>query len=230
MDILVIDVGGTSVKLWHTSHEGHKRFDSGDKLTPEQLVEETKTTLPDWKWDAVALGLPCRVSDGRVVEDPQNLGPGWLGFNFAAAMGCPVRLINDAALQALGSFDGGRMLFMGLGTSLGSAFVAERLILSLDLGQLKYGEHSLCELLGDEGFEKIGAEQWHAVLENALPAMKSALMADYLVLGGGGVERVKQLPAGVRRGHNRAVIEGGRRLWERLPEPGSEPKDAWILL
>ena len=108
MDVLVIDVGGTSAKLWHTGHEEHRKFASGKQLTPEKLVEETRELVHDWQWEAIALGLPCRVSNGRPVEDPQNLGPGWVGFNFASAFDTQVRVLNDAALQALGSYDGGR--------------------------------------------------------------------------------------------------------------------------
>ena len=121
MNVLVIDIGGTSAKLWHTGHEEHLKFPSGKELTPEQMVHVTLDLVKDWEWEAVALGLPCRVSGGRAVEDPQNLGPGWVGFNFASALGKPVRIMNDAAMQALGSYDGGRMLFLGLGTAVGSA-------------------------------------------------------------------------------------------------------------
>src|SRR6185312_4216863 len=156
MDVLVIDIGGTSVKLWHTSHEEHRKFASGKSMTPEKMVSDAKELVHDWKWEAIALGLPCRVSNGRPVEDPQNLGPGWVGYNFGAAFNKPVRIMNDAALQALGSYDGGRMLFIGLGTAVGSAYIANRLILSLDLGRLKLGDERLYELLGDAGFEELG--------------------------------------------------------------------------
>jgi predicted NBD/HSP70 family sugar kinase len=113
MDILVIDIGGTTVKLWHTAHEEHRKFESGKSLTPEQMVDQTLAAVQDWQWEAVALGLPCRVSNGRPIEDPQNLGPGWVGYNFASALSRPVRIMNDASLQALGSYDDGRMLFLG---------------------------------------------------------------------------------------------------------------------
>src|SRR5262245_15095444 len=151
MNILVIDVGGSSVKLWHTGHEEHRKFASGKELSPERMVDQTKELASDWSWERVALGLPCRVSNGRPVEDPHNLGSGWVGFNFASAFGQPVRIMNDAALQALGSYDGGRMLFLGLGTAVGSAYIAHHLIVSLDLGRLVCGKQTLAELLGDDG-------------------------------------------------------------------------------
>src|SRR6266403_1637856 len=179
MDVLVVDIGGTSVKLWHTAHEEHRKFSSGKDMTPEQMIETVKELVHDWQFEAIALGLPCRVSGGRVVEDPQNLGPGWMGFNFAAAFGKPVRIMNDAALQALGSYDGGRMLFLGLGTAVGSAYIADHLVLSLDLGRLKFGDETLYKLLGDEGFEELGAKKWQAVVQEVVPAIKTAMMADY---------------------------------------------------
>ena len=230
MDVLVIDIGGTSVKLWHTAHEEHRKFSSGKTLTPEKMIEETKDLAHEWQWEGVALGLPCRVSNGRPVEDPQNLGPGWVGFNFAAAFGQPVRIMNDAALQALGSYDSGRMLFLGLGTAVGSAYIAEHLILSLDLGRMMYGDQRLFELLGDEGFEKLGPKKWQAVVHNILPALKNAMMADYVVLGGGSVKKIDQLPDGTRRGHNRTVVEGGRKLFEELPDPAEKSSGQWLVI
>ena len=230
MEILVIDIGGTSVKLWHTAHEEHRKYESGKSLTPEQMVQQTLATVQDWQWEAIALGLPCRVSNGRPIEDPQNLGPGWVGFNFASAFGRPVRIMNDASLQALGSYDEGRMLFMGLGTAVGSAFIAPRLILSLDLGRLVYGKERLFELLGDEGFETLGPKKWQNVVMEIVPSVKMALMADYVVLGGGNVKKLEELPDGVRRGHNRTVVDGGRRLWEELPDPTEKDSSAWVVI
>jgi polyphosphate glucokinase len=230
MDVLIIDIGGTSVKLWHTAHEEHRKFASGKDLTPEKMIGEIKDLAPEWKWEAVALGLPCRVSNGRPVEDPQNLGPGWVGFNFASAFGQPVRIMNDAALQALGSYDDGRMLFLGLGTAVGSAYIADHLILSLDIGRMMYGDQRLSELLGDEGFEVLGAKKWQAVVHEILPALKNAMMADYVVLGGGSVKKIDQLPDGTRRGHNRTVVEGGRKLFKELPDPAEENSGHWLVI
>lgn len=230
MDVLVVDIGGSSVKLWHTGHQDHMKFESGKDLTAGLMVQETLETIKDWQFEAVALGLPCRVSSGRPVEDPANLGPGWVGYNFAAAFGKPVRIMNDASLQALGCYDGGRMLFMGLGTAVGSALVADRLVLSLDLGRMRYGENRLYELLGDKGFDSLGLKKWRQIVLEAVPAVKSAMMADYVVLGGGNVKEIDELPDGVRRGHNRSVVEGGRRLWEELPDPTKTPSGDWVII
>jgi polyphosphate glucokinase len=230
MDVLVIDIGGTSVKLWHTAHEEHRKFESGKSLTPEAMVKETLALTQDWPHEAIALGLPCRVSAGRLVEDPHNLGPGWVAFNFSAALGKPVRIMNDAALQALGSYDGGRMLFFSLGTAIGSTLIADHLILSLDLGRIFHCEEPLFQLLGDEGLERLGSKKWRAVIHEVIPQLKSALLADYVVLGGGSVKKLDELPDSVRRGHNRTVVEGGRRLWEELPDPAEKLESQWMIV
>ncbi|MFN0017634.1 MAG: hypothetical protein ACKVP0_05195 [Pirellulaceae bacterium] len=229
MDVLVIDVGGSTVKLWHTGHQEHRKFESGKDLLPDSMVAQVRETAKDWTYEALALGLPCRISSGRPVEDPQNLGPGWVGFNFAAAFEQPVRIMNDACLQGLGSYDGGRMLFLGLGTAVGSAFIADRLVLSLDMGRLRVGEERVFELLGDKGFEKLGPKKWERVVQEIVPALKHAVMADYVVLGGGNAKEVIELPDGVRRGHNRTVVEGGRRLWEELSDPAGPPTKEWLI-
>ena len=229
-EILVIDIGGTSVKLWHTGHQEHLKFESGKGLTPDAMVEQTKATIADWSFQAVALGLPCRVNSGRAVEEPSNLGSGWMGFNFSAALGQPVRIMNDACLQALGSYDGGRMLFLGLGTAVGSALIADHLILSLDMGRLYVGEERVYELLGDQGAERLGPKKWQKAVHEIVPSLKHALMADYVVLGGGNAKEMEELPDGVRRGHNRTVVEGGRRLWEELPDPAKANAGDWLIL
>lgn len=229
MDVLIIDVGGSSVKLWHTAHQEHLKFESGKDLLPDTMVARTRLVAKDWTYEAVALGLPCRVSSGRPVEDPQNLGPGWVGFNFAAAFEQPVRIMNDACLQALGSYDGGRMLFLSLGTAVGSAFVAERLVLSLDIGRLRLGEQRVFEILGDKGFDKLGPKKFQRVVEEIVPGIKHALMADYVVIGGGNAKEITELPDGIRRGHNRTVVEGGRRLWEELSDPTQPGSKEWLV-
>ena len=229
MDVLVVDIGGTSVKFWHTAHEESRKLASGKSMTPERMIEQANELLADWQWEAIALGLPCRVSNGRAVEDPHNLGPGWVGFNFSSAFGKPVRIMNDAALQALGSFDGGRMLFLGLGTAVGSAFIADHLILSLDLGRIAHADSHLYELLGDKGYDRLGSKKWQNVVHEVVPALRIAMMADYVVLGGGSVKRIDELPDSVRRGHNRTVVEGGRKLWEELPDP-AEKTEGWVVI
>jgi polyphosphate glucokinase len=230
MDVLVVDIGGSSVKLWHTSHEEHRKFESGKALTPDEMVKQTLKTVEDWKFEAVALGLPCRVSSGRVVEDPPNLSPGWVSYHFSSAFGQPVRILNDACLQALGSYDGGRMLFLGLGTAVGSALVADRLLLSLDMGRLRWNEERVWEILGDQGFEELGLKKWQKAVHEIVPSLKHIVMADYVVIGGGNVKEMEELPDGVRRGHNRSVVDGGRRLWEELPDPAGKQSAEWVIL
>lgn len=230
MDILVIDIGGTSAKLWHTAHDEHLKFASGKELTPETMVSEVKSMTKDWHYEAIALGLPCRISNGKPVEDPQNLGSGWVGYNYSAAFDLPVRVMNDASLQALGSYDGGRMLFIGLGTAVGSAYIAERLILSLDLGRLMHAKGSVFELLGDKGLDKLGSKKAQEVLHEIVPVLKQAMMADYVVLGGGSAKKFESLPDGVRRGHNRTVVEGGRKLWEELNDPAEKGSTDWVVI
>jgi polyphosphate glucokinase len=231
MDVLVIDIGGSSVKLWHTSHQEHRKFESGKELTPEAMIQQTRDLVQDWNYEAIALGLPCRVNNGRVVEDPQNLGAGWVGCNLSAGFEQPVRIMNDACLQALGSYDGGRMLFLGLGTAVGSALIADHLVLSLDLGRLRLGgEERVSEMLGDKSFERLGAKKWQKAVHEIVPALQHVVMADYVVLGGGNAKEVEVLPDGFRRGHNRTVVEGGRRLWEELPDPAKQVPSAWLIL
>ncbi|MDX1946150.1 MAG: hypothetical protein SFU86_12195 [Pirellulaceae bacterium] len=229
-EILVIDIGGTSVKLWHTTHQDHRKFESGKELTPEAMVAGVQESAREWTYQAIALGLPCRVSAGRAVEEPQNLGAGWMGFNFSAAFGLPARILNDACLQALGSYDGGRMLFLGLGTAVGSALIADRLVLSLDLGRIHVGAERVFEILGDQGAERLGAKKWRKGVQEIVPMLKHAVMADYVVLGGGNAQEMEELPDGVRRGHNRAVVEGGRRLWAEMPDPAQPATGDWLIL
>jgi hypothetical protein len=230
MDVLVIDIGGSSVKLWHTGHQEHRKFDSGKDLTPEGMALQVRALVRDWTCEAIALGLPCRVSGGRVVEDPQNLGPGWVGCNLSAGFEHPVRIMNDACLQALGSYDGGRMLFLGLGTAVGSCLIADHLILSLDFGRMHWGDVRVWELLGDKSFEKLGAKKWQKAVHDIVPALQHVAMADYVVLGGGNAKEVEELPDGVRRGNNRAVVEGGRKLWEELSDPAKQAPTDWLVL
>ena len=230
MDVLVIDIGGTSVKLWHTGHEEHLKFESGKTLTPDKMVAQAVETAKDWEFEAIALGIPSRVNNGRPVEDPPSLGSGWVSYNFSAAFAKPVRILNDASLQALGGYDGGRMLFIGLGTAVGSALIADRLLLTLDIGRLRYGEDRVFEVLGDAGLDKLGLKKWRLAVNDITISTKNALMADYVVLGGGNVKKIEELPDGVRRGHNRNAVEGGRRLWEELPDPAKPNPSEWLIL
>jgi len=242
MDILVIDIGGTSVKLWHTGHEEHRKFESGKWLTPDDMVKETLKTVEDWKFEAVALGLPCRVSNGKVVEDPVNLGPGWVSYHFSAALGQPVRILNDACLQALGSYDGGRMLFLGLGTGVGSVLIIDHTVVPLELGELAYKPgHTFSMRLGRQALEDKGKKRWRKRVLEVVPSLQRAFMADYVVLGGGNSKHLREpLPPNVRLGHNLTAFRGGYRLWgiEDMPThdvngskgPGPQAMAEWRLV
>jgi predicted NBD/HSP70 family sugar kinase len=212
--ILVIDIGGSNVKLLISQRIKRRKFTSGSELRPHQLVAETKKLVSDWKHDAIAIGFPAPVIAGKIAAEPKNLGKGWLGFDFGKAFGKPVRIMNDAALQALGSYRGGRMLFLGLGTGLGSALVWNRNVLSLELSDLPYIDNQTVEdHLSDAALERVGSKNWEREVERVVAGFKQAFIADYVVLGGGNAKRIENLPAGVELGHNRNALAGGQRLW-----------------
>jgi hypothetical protein len=212
--ILVIDIGGSNVKLMISRAEKLK-FTSGSRLTPREMVAQMKPLVSDWKFDVISMGFPAPVRDGRILSEPKHLGKGWVGFNFEKALGKPVRVINDAAMQALGSYRGGRMLFLGLGTGLGSALVWRNYVLPLELGDLPYGNGSIIEdHLGKPGLARLGEKTWRRDVEHALIQLKKSLIADYIVLGGGNAKKLNELPEGVERGHNRNAFLGGTRLWQ----------------
>jgi hypothetical protein len=215
--ILVIDIGGSNVKLMISRAEKLK-FPSGSRLTPRVMVAEVKPLVSDWKFDAISIGFPAPVRDGRILSEPKHLGKGWVGFDFQKAFGKPVRIINDAAMQALGSYHGGRMLFLGLGTGLGSALVWDNYVLPLELGDLPYRNGSIIEdYLGKPGLARLGEKTWRRDVEHALVQLKKSLIADYVVLGGGNAKKLDGLPEGVQRGHNRNAFLGGTRLWQIDP-------------
>src|SRR6266850_5761197 len=218
--ILVVDIGGSNVKLMISQEEKRRKFKSGPKLTPNEAVEQIRNETSDWDFEAVSVGFPAPVRDGKIVHDPKHLGKNWAGFDFAKALGKPVRIINDAALQALGSYRGeGRMLFLGLGTGLGSALVWKDHVLSLELGDLPYIDDGIIEdQLGDEGLQELGKKTWEREAVRAIKLLKQAFIADYVVLGGGNARSIEKLPDGVELGHNRNAYLGGVRLWETDPE------------
>ena len=225
--ILVIDVGGTHVKLMISRTEKRK-FDSGPKMAPREMVTQMKPLLTEWTFDAVSIGFPSPVRDGRILSDPKHLGKGWVGFDFEKALGKPVRIINDAAMQALGSYRGRRMLFLGLGTGLGSALVWNNCVLPLELGDLPYRNGDIIEdYLGKPGLTRLGEKTWQRDVEHALVQLKKSLIADYVVLGGGNAKKLDDLPEGVQRGHNRNAFLGGTRLWQVDPRT-RRPK--WRIL
>jgi polyphosphate glucokinase len=212
--ILVIDIGGSNVKLMMSRHEKRK-FKSGPNLTPRGIVAEMKPLISDWKFNAISIGFPAPVRDGRILSEPKHLGRGWVGFDFEKAFGKPVRIINDAAMQALGSYHGRRMLFLGLGTGLGSALVWSNYVLALELGDLPYSNGSIIEdYLGKPGLARLGEKTWRRDVEHALVQLKKSLIADYVVLGGGNAKKLDELPDGVEPGHNRNAFLGGTRLWQ----------------
>lgn len=212
--ILVIDIGGTKIKVLASGHTEPRKISSGKKTTPATLVEGVKKITADWEYDAIALGFPGLVGPNGPCSEPGNLGPGWVGFDFAAAFGCPVRIMNDAAMQALGSYDGGRMLFLGLGTGLGSAFIAEHMVLALELGALPHTDGGmLSDAIGKKGLGRLGKKKWAEAVKAAVQCLSMAFVADYVVLGGGNAKKLKDLLPGTRLGHNLTAFRGGLRLW-----------------
>jgi polyphosphate glucokinase len=232
MDVLVIDVGGSHVKLRHSAADETLRFDSGPDLTPQALVEEVVRRTRPWRYDVISVGIPGAVSQSAATAEPGNLGKGWLGFDFEQAFGKPVRLANDAVMQALGGYDGGRMLFLGLGTGLGSALVSEFVVVPLELGTLPYaGGQSMADRLGRSGLETCGKDSWLKDVRDIASVLRRALAADYVVLGGGNAELVGGLPEGVRCGDNDDAFVGGFRLWEEVVEPHDRlPPPVWRVI
>jgi hypothetical protein len=212
--ILVIDVGGSNVKLM-VSRAQRIKFKSGGKLAPRAMVAQIKPLVADWEFDAVSLGFPSPVRNGKIVSEPKHLGKGWVGFDFEKALHKPVRIINDASMQALGSYHGRRMLFLGLGTGLGSALVWDNYVLPLELGDLPYRNGSIIEdYLGKAGQVRLGEKTWQRDVQHALVQLKKALIADYVVLGGGNAKELNKIPKGIELGHNRNAFLGGVRLWQ----------------
>jgi predicted NBD/HSP70 family sugar kinase len=213
--VLVIDIGGTHVKLMIEGAE-QRKFDSGSQMQPGQFVAQLAYETRDWHFDAISIGFPSPVRNGKVVKEPKHLGKGWIQFDFSAALKKPTRVINDAAMQALGSYHGGRMLFLGLGTGLGSALALERMLFPLELGDLPYRDRDIIEnFLGIPGIDRLGGDEWKREVRFAITQLKLAFIADYVVLGGGLIYRFgDELPDGIERGKNENAFTGGLRLWE----------------
>jgi polyphosphate glucokinase len=232
VDVLVIDVGGSHVKLYAGSCANVRQFDSGPDLTPPMLVDRVIDDTRDWHYDVISLGIPGIVSRGRSEAEPGNLGSGWIDYDFERAFDRPVRLVNDAVMQALGAYDGGRMVFLGLGTGLGSALITEHVVIPLELGNLPLRDGAtMAERLSREGLEASGSARWLQDVHDASCILRSAFAADYLVLGGGNAARVDPLPHAVRRGSNEDACEGGFRLWEEIVEPHDrEPQRIWRVV
>ena len=211
---LVVDIGGTHVKLL-IEGANQRQFDSGMKMLPADFIAKLKENTRDWKVDNVSIGFPSPVRNGQIVKEPKHLGQGWTGFDLEKALGKPTRVINDAAMQALGSYHGGRMLFLGLGTGLGSALALENKLFPLELGDLPYRERDIIEnFLGIPGIDRLGEKDWKEEVLFCVRQLKLAFIADYVVLGGGNVHRFDKLPEGIERGKNENAFLGGLRLWE----------------
>jgi len=214
---LVLDVGGTHVKILVTGAKEKRRIDSGPTMTPRKMVREVLAQCgDDWRFDAVSIGYPGPVRNGRPAADPPHLGKGWTKFDFASAFGKPVRIVNDAAMQALGSYEGGRMLFLGLGTGLGSAMVVDGVLVPLELAHLPYRKgREFEEEVGVAALESHGKKKWKKIVFDVVARLTAALLPDYVVLGGGNVRLLDELPPNARRGDNANAFKGGFALWDR---------------
>ncbi len=214
MNVLVIDIGGTNIKFLATGQTAARKFPSGRTMTPEKMVAGVKEMTQDWPYEVVAIGYPGLVLKGCITKEPHNLAPGWVGFDFEAAFGCPVKLINDAAIQALGSYQDGTMLFLGLGTGLGSAMVVQGVVVPMELAHLTYKKGTFEDYLGLRGLKRLGPKKWRRHVEDCLNRFISALELDDVVIGGGNAKKLKQLPPRCRVGTNANAFLGGFRLWE----------------
>ena len=212
--ILVIDVGGTNVKLLATGQKEPTKFPSGPKMTAPLMVKQVQQVTKDWDYDGISLGYPGPIINGRPLREPHNLGKGWMNFDFSKAFGRPVKIANDASMQALGSYQGGRMLFLGLGTGLGSAMIVEGALQPMELAHLLYRKGKTYEdYLGLRGLERLGKKKWRRHVTKVIELLKEALDADYVVLGGGNAKKLKTIPPGARLGNNANAFLGGFRLW-----------------
>jgi predicted NBD/HSP70 family sugar kinase len=212
--VLAVDVGGSHIKVLTSDQDVRRRVESGFGLTPARMVEAALEAAEGWQWGRVSVGIPAPVHDGRVVSEPVNLGRGWVGFDFQSAFGKPTRVVNDAAMQALGSYSGGRMLFLGLGTGLGSALIVDGIIEPMELAHLPFKKHTFEEYVGDRGRKEYGKKRWEKNVLEAIEQLMAALEPDYVVLGGGNAAKVTQVPPNVRLGSNSNAFTGGFRLWD----------------
>jgi predicted NBD/HSP70 family sugar kinase len=212
--VLAVDIGGSHVKMLLSTGGERRRFPSGPDLTAAEMVEQVLELTKGWEYDVISVGVPAPVLAGKVAHDPVNLGTGWAGFDFERAFGKPTRVVNDAAMQALGSYDGGRMLFLGLGTGLGSAMIVDGLLEPMELGHMPYKKATYEDYVGARGLARMGKRRWRAEVAEVIEAFRAALEPEYIVLGGGNAEVLKELPPGSRLGDIRNAFLGGFRLWQ----------------
>lgn len=221
MNVLVIDIGGTNVKFLAAGHDAPRKFPSGDELTPEQMVSGVLAATKDWNYEAVSVGFPGPVLCGQPMTEPVNLGPGWMGFDFLGAFGKPVKVINDAAMQALGSYQGGKLLFLGLGTGIGAAIILDGVLEPMEIGRIHYKKRNLEHYVGNRGRKRLGQKKWQREVEKAVARLIEVLKPTDVVLGGGNAKKLKPLPPGTRLGDNSFAFLGGFRMWE--PDAGKPP-------
>jgi polyphosphate glucokinase len=215
MNVLVVDVGGTHVKILATGQKDHRQFASGPTLTARQMVTKVRKAAGDWRYDAVSIGYPGPVLQGRPIAEPHNLGRGWVGFDFERAFRRPVKMVNDAAMQALGGYKHGKMLFLGLGTGLGSALVLNGIVEPMELGHLPYKKGVFEDYVGVRGLERHGKKKWRRYVFDVVARLIAAIEPDDVVLGGGNVKELKEMPPHCRAGDNANAFLGGFRLWEK---------------
>ena len=218
MKVLAVDVGGTHVKILATGQDESREFPSGPTLTPRQMATGVKKLAGNWKYDAVAMGYPGPVLRNRPVAEPHNLGPGWVAFDYEAAFGCPTKVINDAAMQALGGYKGGRMLFLGLGTGLGTAMIVDGIVEPMELGHLPYRKATYEDYVGVRGLERLGKKKWQRHVVDVVEHLRAALEPDDVVIGGGNAKKLTEPPPGCRLGENANAFLGGFRLWQQAAE------------
>jgi len=215
MNVLVIDIGGTNVKMLASGHEKRRKFPSGRNLTPEKMVAMVRHATTDWEYEAVTIGYPGPILCGQPMTEPVNLGPGWMEFDFAAAFDLPVKVINDAAMQALGSYEGGKMLFVGLGTGFGATVIMDEAIEPLELGRFHYKRSTLEHYVGARALNRLGRKKWQSHVEDIVARLIAALKPTDVVIGGGNAKKLKPLPPGARLGDNSFAFIGGFRTWDR---------------